>query len=188
MDYNIKAIETEYKGYKFRSRLEARWAVFFDLLGWQWEYEPVDFNGWIPDFVIYGKDKIYVEVKPVVEFPEDVAEKIFKSGCDKEVLIVGETFPLSADHFCGDNTAFGWLAHSSDEPCGGMTNWWAPAALGRWMDGKGQIGFCHSEGGFNDRISGGYDGGCFGELKGASSIARKAWAEACNTVRWEANR
>ena len=28
---DIKAIETYYKGYRFRSRLEARWAVFFDL-------------------------------------------------------------------------------------------------------------------------------------------------------------
>ncbi|MCB6994492.1 hypothetical protein LI177_13475 [bacterium 210820-DFI.6.37] len=26
----LKAIQTEYKGYRFRSRLEARWAVFFD--------------------------------------------------------------------------------------------------------------------------------------------------------------
>lgn len=29
----MKAIETRYKGYRFRSRLEARWAVFFDALG-----------------------------------------------------------------------------------------------------------------------------------------------------------
>ena len=29
----MKAIETEYNGYRFRSRLEARWAVFFDALG-----------------------------------------------------------------------------------------------------------------------------------------------------------
>lgn len=35
----IKAIETSYKGYRFRSRLEARWAVFFDALGIEWEYE-----------------------------------------------------------------------------------------------------------------------------------------------------
>jgi hypothetical protein len=27
---SAKAIETHYKGYRFRSRLEARWAVFFD--------------------------------------------------------------------------------------------------------------------------------------------------------------
>lgn len=28
----VKAIDTVYKGYRFRSRLEARWAVFFDAL------------------------------------------------------------------------------------------------------------------------------------------------------------
>lgn len=36
---SIQAIETVYKGYHFRSRLEARWAVFFDTLGIEWEYE-----------------------------------------------------------------------------------------------------------------------------------------------------
>ena len=33
----FKAIETKYKGFRFRSRLEARWAVFFDALGIEWE-------------------------------------------------------------------------------------------------------------------------------------------------------
>lgn len=55
----IKAIETVYKGYKFRSRLEARWAVFLDALGIKWEYEKegFDLNGvwylpdfWLPDY------------------------------------------------------------------------------------------------------------------------------------------
>jgi hypothetical protein len=36
----IKAIETKYGGYKFRSRLEARWAVFFDQEEIEWDYEP----------------------------------------------------------------------------------------------------------------------------------------------------
>lgn len=36
----IKAIETSYAGCRFRSRLEARWAVFFDRMGVSWEYEP----------------------------------------------------------------------------------------------------------------------------------------------------
>lgn len=40
----IKAIETEYKRYRFRSRLEARWAVFFDTLGIKWLYEPEGFE------------------------------------------------------------------------------------------------------------------------------------------------
>ena len=46
----LRAIQTEYKGYRFRSRLEARWAVFFDTLGVKWEYEPEGYdlgNGFI---------------------------------------------------------------------------------------------------------------------------------------------
>lgn len=51
----LKAIETRYKGYRFRSRLEARWAVFFDTLGIEWEYEKEGYDlgeaGWyLPDF------------------------------------------------------------------------------------------------------------------------------------------
>lgn len=52
----IKAIETRYAGCRFRSRLEARWAVFFDALGIRWEYEPEGFElsaGWyLPDFLL----------------------------------------------------------------------------------------------------------------------------------------
>ena len=52
-----RAIETRYKGYRFRSRLEARWAVFFDSLGLKWEYEPEGFEleggvRYLPDFKV----------------------------------------------------------------------------------------------------------------------------------------
>jgi hypothetical protein len=51
----IKAIETRYNGYRFRSRLEARWAVFFDELNVTWDYEPQGFDlgkvgPYLPDF------------------------------------------------------------------------------------------------------------------------------------------
>jgi hypothetical protein len=54
----MQPIQTRYKGYHFRSRLEARWAVFFDSLDLKWEYEPEGFvlpSGlYLPDFrVIY---------------------------------------------------------------------------------------------------------------------------------------
>lgn len=39
----IKAIETKYHGHVFRSRIEARWAVFFDTIGVSWEYEKEGF-------------------------------------------------------------------------------------------------------------------------------------------------
>lgn len=38
---DIKPIETHYNGYRFRSRLEARWAVFFDALGIKPEFPSV---------------------------------------------------------------------------------------------------------------------------------------------------
>lgn len=50
----MKAIETIYAGHRFRSRLEARWAVVFDTLGIRWEYEPEGFETsagrYLPDF------------------------------------------------------------------------------------------------------------------------------------------
>lgn len=45
----IKAIETVYNGYRFRSRLEARWAVFFDSVGIKYLYEPEGFEIDSPD-------------------------------------------------------------------------------------------------------------------------------------------
>ena len=63
----IKAIETVYNGYKFRSRLEARWAVFFDQLGIAYEYEPEgitlsDGTYYLPDFYLTDFH-CYFEVK-----------------------------------------------------------------------------------------------------------------------------
>lgn len=62
----IKSRPTTYAGARFRSRLEARWAAFFDLLNWRWEYEPIDAEGWVPDFLLIGKARaVPVEVKPI---------------------------------------------------------------------------------------------------------------------------
>lgn len=49
-----------------RSRLEARWAAFFDLIGWSWVYEPYDTGDWIPDFLVQGTSPFLVEVGPCV--------------------------------------------------------------------------------------------------------------------------
>jgi len=77
MTRTIKAIETSYKGYRFRSRLEARWAVFFDHLGWKWKYEHQGYRigyadqiAWLPDFEVVtpGGQHLYVEVKGDPDF------------------------------------------------------------------------------------------------------------------------
>lgn len=53
-EIKLKAIETQYKGYRFRSRLEARWAVFFDQMLIKWEYEKEGFD--LGDGVFYLPD------------------------------------------------------------------------------------------------------------------------------------
>ncbi len=62
----MKAIETEYAGCRFRSRLEARWAVFFDAAGIPWKYEPEGFElstgRYLPDFYLPECDT-WIEVK-----------------------------------------------------------------------------------------------------------------------------
>ncbi|HZN76073.1 MAG TPA: hypothetical protein VFC00_30955 [Micromonosporaceae bacterium] len=72
----IKAIETEYKGHLMRSRLEARWAVFFDALGIPWHYEEQGYElpsgRYLPDFrieggALVGSADLWVEVKGKLE-------------------------------------------------------------------------------------------------------------------------
>jgi hypothetical protein len=74
--YTRKAIPTVYKGIQFRSRLEARWAAYFDLLSEAytkegskpliWHYEPLDLDGWIPDFALErGTVLLLCEIKPI---------------------------------------------------------------------------------------------------------------------------
>lgn len=63
-----RPIQTRYAGCRFRSRLEARWAVFFDTLGIEWEYEPQGYlvgpkrRPYLPDFWLPG-ERLWVEVK-----------------------------------------------------------------------------------------------------------------------------
>jgi len=65
-------IETYYRGHRFRSRIEARWAVFYDALDIEFQYEPEGFalpSGWyLPDFFI-PHIKSWIEIKR--EKPDD---------------------------------------------------------------------------------------------------------------------
>jgi len=63
----IKPIETRYNGYHFRSRTEARWAVYFDIIEIKYEYEKEGYDlgelGWyLPDFWL-PEYQMFVEVK-----------------------------------------------------------------------------------------------------------------------------
>ena len=80
-DNKIKPIETYYDGYKFRSRLEARWAVFFNTVRTPYQYEPEGFDlgltWYLPDFFL-PELGTWVEIKPLpLPFDEfgDVRDK-----------------------------------------------------------------------------------------------------------------
>lgn len=64
----VEAIETEYGGQTYRSRTEARWAVFFDGLGISYDYEKTRLTlstgeVYIPDFYL-SEFRAWFEVKP----------------------------------------------------------------------------------------------------------------------------
>ena len=96
----MESYRTEYNGIWFRSRAEAKWAAFFDLMGWRWEYEPRDYHGYIPDFVLLSNgeagSRVYVEVKPEEEFPE-ANRKAKRSGVDSPVLFASTDGPFGFD-------------------------------------------------------------------------------------------
>ncbi len=112
----MNAIPTSYSGVQFRSRLEARWAAFFDLLDWSWEYEPIEMaNCYIPDFVIQLHKPLLVEVKPAVALDDSVRDTMHKidgSGWQGEAWIAPLT-PLGEQ--CG------WLRSDWSVPWTDMT-------------------------------------------------------------------
>lgn len=109
MNKDIRAIPTIYRSRRYRSRLEARWAVMFDLLKWKYEYEPYDLDGWIPDFALFGDEEILVEAKPHglrERFTEKEIEKIRRATEHDEkryndVLLLGSTIQMEYVRQCG---------------------------------------------------------------------------------------
>jgi hypothetical protein len=97
---DLKPIETIYRGYRFRSRLEARWAVFLDAAGvdWQYEAEGFDLGGiyYLPDFWLSVERK-FLEIKPEIpgqrydELLREVSPALNKlataSGCEAFLII-----------------------------------------------------------------------------------------------------
>lgn len=73
----MKALETDYRGIKFRSRTEARWAVYFDELRLAYEYEPEGFDlggdWYLPDFWL-PQPGVWIEVKGIA--PSDREKRV----------------------------------------------------------------------------------------------------------------
>jgi hypothetical protein len=170
-------IPTTYAGVQFRSRLEARWAAFFDALHWPWAYEAIDLRGYLPDFLLLFDRPLLVEVKPFTTLAElqPAAEKIDRSGWTGEALVVGSVLlePLAAQPICGI------LGELSDVP--GDPRSWSEARLFACLS-CGQASVLAADLSWRCRQCGA-DVGHVGE----SSAARE-WAEAGNRVQWRGSR
>lgn len=203
---NKTGIPTTYKSYRFRSRLEAKWARFFDLLNWEWEYEPFDLNGWIPDFALIGHkgnspgqerfrrdSPVLVEIKPILTFDQEVADKISKAGRDYELLLLGLA-PKFTGSLYTDGPTLGWLAELWQQDGHPNQHGWGEALIREWGPDEREsgrallIGFCHSELSYSDRMTGNYDGSNIdGEPRLVRDYVQSIWAEAQNTTQWNPN-
>ena len=185
----MSSIPTTYNGIRFRSRLEAKWACFFNQVGWRWHYEPIDLNGWIPDFLIETKGlPLLVEVKPISKMDPAITTKIHRAmGLD---VINGEIFPFHKNYeflICGigpfepenDRNAIGWI-----NDC--FIGDFADAVLSRpsgtkvWGLTSGIVGE------WRNRIADDY-GKHTSDYCNLDEI-QPLWAEACNTTQWKAPR
>lgn len=88
-----------FQGVLMRSKTEARWAAFFDAIGWQWAYEPYELEGYLPDFLLrLGHVDMLCEVKSTDEDFEIAQHKFDMTSHDGQALIVGHTMDGS---ICG---------------------------------------------------------------------------------------
>lgn len=189
-------IPTLYKGVQFRSRLEARWAAFFDQCSWPWTYEPFDLPGWIPDFQIGSA--VLVEVKPYTAPGQfiDACRKAHHAmkqvGAPFDLLLLGVApleRSLTKSELC---PAIGWLIDfmywgSLDDTDFENPE---PAWFGPLEQCQSQFTFGHLGGGWCDRVyriphKNGRPNWCgVGDGYGYEAT-EQMWAAACNATQWK---
>ena len=159
-------IPTTYRGVRFRSRLEVRYAVFFDEVSWPWQYEPLDLSGYCPDFVLgFEQGDVLFEVKGSVEELDVAKAKIEASGWTREAVV-------APGEICGSR--IGLLLEASE-----VGFEWSDADLFFCLS-CGQVSLHSGNGSWRCRRCGESDGhvGTFDP--------RDAWAKAGNRVQWRA--
>ena len=83
----IKALPVRYNGILYRSRTEARWAVFFDEIGVRFEYERQGYNlpswNYPPDFTLFDDHSDIIAFAKVKgrAFLEDERRKCYDLAC-----------------------------------------------------------------------------------------------------------
>lgn len=113
---------TKYKGYSFRSKLEATWAYFFDQSGIKYVYEPDAFivdkdkqytpDFYLPEALLRGKYQgVYIEIKPEGYMRDDLYNKMISKAMKELPLILLVGDPM----FSFDNTIRAPFIENSNE-------------------------------------------------------------------------
>lgn len=179
-------IPTTYNGIRFRSRLEARWAITFDRLQWPWAYEPIDCDGWIPDFIIRWHKPLAVEIKPAFTLDEmqPHTNRIDKSSWEHEAIILGAVAYLNVDNLMTTEPIIGlhrdhaWITTREQKPA------WAPAAT-TWCRGCASPAIYNTIYSYECRRCGAHDGD--NHLNGTRTVVDAItdyWTAAGNTTQW----
>lgn len=182
---------TLYKDTMFRSRLEARWAAFFDLAGWRWDYEPCDFDGWTPDFRLHGVTPVYTEVKPI-DWRGSGPEQILQEAGLRKVLDCRRDVRADPMDFDGELLVLGdgpqrvgadvVLGVFADEAWGSAPDWALlcknESVLAPPFD------FCSVSGAYAYRITGRWEGNSHVDPVN-DNLAAAAWRMAGNRVQWK---
>lgn len=151
MNYAFASRPTFYNGVQFRSRLDAHWACFFDLVNWRWAYEPFDLIGWTPTFRVEfpcshsecsGSHVLLVEVQPHFDITAFAGHRCmdFPYGeCDQPTGEV-ESIPAdaSAAFGIGPDVTYWEMTHGAG---GGVdcVNQWISADVNKLWNAAGNI-------------------------------------------------
>ena len=192
MNYTIAAIPTVYRGRQYRSRLEARWAAFFDQLKWSHEYEPYDLGVWSPDFMLvspYGGE-VLVEVKPITEFNPDVAKKMMAAVVERGLagnatLMLLGTSPVATKA----GVRVGWIGHV-DEQAGNTI--WSEAVIAWFLHPDrpeivADAMFCDTEepsSGWSGVLTYYFASNMWRDARPYRTHTMELWAAASNAVQW----
>ena len=197
----MRGIPTMHNGIKYRSLLEAKWASFFTRMEWQFEYEPFEGNGYIPDFLIHGDNPVLVEVKPAATRREllghtEKVERGLRDIWNSDLLIVGVSpFVLpDAQRYMPVIGLLGEAAERHYRVNCDEFNSGEPLVERAWDWGSAEMFACtmccpsapslsHEFMSFTGRPCGHYDGD---HHKGALLLTRieQEWKRACNEVQW----
>jgi hypothetical protein len=180
-----RGIPTEYAGIQFRSRIEARWAAFFDFVRWPWVYEPTDLPGYVPDFALtFPLAPVLIEVKHELTRAALVepAKRFALAGWRGEFVVVGAHLLEDPSH--PDCASLGRMGQWTPGPDGdGATE--LGDAIVHHCTRCDALSFHHSDAAWRCVRSGCANGNALLGHVGISEL-RTAWAVASNRVQWRA--